>query len=465
MKTAIRIGTLLLLAELALASAYAQDERANTPAEPAPPLYQEQSTSKPQPEEVVPDVNVPDSRPLTGALLLGLGSSDRWRSFLVPSLHFAQSVDSNPAVNDTSSTNFRGVSTISGSLELQRRTSAREMTLHYSGGGTFFDGDSNAFQHSTLNSSYHELGFSQSFDFHRWSLLASDAMTYSPEATFGYGSWGNGFDYNRLGLQPGLLPSQTVLTQHSSRISNTVVGQVQYHLGPRSSLTASGAYGILHFPDGDFLDGNQINFSAGYNRQLTRRDTVGVAYSYGLFRYSRSPADLQSHGVQLMYGRRVTGRLSLQLSGGAQFYSTGNVPGSITRTTWSAGSSAQYRWRRTDLNLSYLRGVSGGSGVFQGATSDTVQVGASRPLTRRWETSMSFGYSHNADLSQKRSFDSQYVSVALHRSLGRYIGTYFSYSLQRQTSNVPCVGSCSNELLRHVFGFGFDWRFRPIRLD
>ena len=451
----------IMLSLCLLPSAWAQDEHANTPVGPYPSLYDEGKQEQPQPKTMVPD-----ERPLSGAQALGLGFWEGGYNFLVPSLRFTQSVDSNPGLGPGQSTNFGSVSIISGGLSLERKSSRSDLTARYNGAGTFYVGDSNAIGSSRLNATSHEFGVNQALGFGRWTILVADEFTYTPEAVFGYagaGGGGIGFGNDLAGLQNAWLPNQTILTQRSSRLSNTVLGQVQYSLSRWSSITVTGAYGFLHFPDGTLMDSNQMNFGVGYNRTLTRRDSIAVAYNYARFHFDGTNSNLQSHSAQLIYGRRVTGRLSLQVSGGGQWYGY-DTAGSSTRMNWTAGTSATYRLRRTDLGLNYTRSVTGGAGVLAGSRSDTVYASLGRPLTRKWNASFNAGYSHNKGLRTRQSFDSQYAGVTLDRRLSRNINMYLSYNLQRQTGGVPCPG-CSDHLIRHLFGFGFDWNFRPIRID
>src|SRR6516164_8337594 len=56
--------------------------------------------------------------------------------------------------------------------------------------------------------------------------------------------------------------------------------QATYALSRRSSVTVAGSYGLLRFEQGNY-DSNTTVASAGYNYQLTRNDTLGLAYRCG----------------------------------------------------------------------------------------------------------------------------------------------------------------------------------------
>ena len=475
------LSGLLLLA----GAGWAQEPKPSEPAPPAPapaspqvPLYDTVSQ-----QQVDVSKLTPDDRPLTGAQSLTLGVFEGAPNYLIPSLHFGQSFDSNPAVRAGSDPGYQGVSVISGGLKLQRRSRKSELLLKYEGGGTFYTGDNQNFGLARRDYTYHQMGISQSVSVGRWSVLLADEVSYSPESVLGYGGagyGGGGFSSlfsslsgvggnSLIGLNSGLLPNQSILTQHTSRVGNSVVGQLQYNLSRRTAVTFSGSYGILRFPDGTLLDNNQILASAGFNRILSARDSIGIQYSYSLFQYETGN-NLEAHAANLVYARRMTGRLSLRLSAGGQIYRFSLLPQLGTKPSWNAGAGLQYRMGRTDLSLNYYHSLTSGSGIFFGSRSDVVTAGLGRSLSRNWSTAFSFGYSHNSGLQNAlypangRAYDSVYGGVTVHRNIGRYTGIFFSYNAQQQTGVVPCPG-CGNELLRHVFGFGFDWTHRPIRLD
>lgn len=459
------IATTLCLLYGALTS-WAQTDRANKPIGPAAPLYTDYSSSKPLPPPSE-EINVPDTRPLSGAQQLTLGSSEGSLNVLVPSFRFSQLFDSNSTLS-TVSPGYEGVSSFSGSLKLRRSSETRELSLDYTGGGVFYSDRTN------LNSSFHQFGVSQSISFRRWTLLLSDAFAYSPESPLG--SAIGGFvplgDIGRLGslagLNPSLTPSQNIFTDHTSRITNAAVGQIQYNLSARSSWTATAAYGILRFSDAALYNGDQFNFTTGYNRTLNAKDTVALTYTFGRFSFDSSNSDFNTHSAQLAYARRITGRLTAQLAAGPQITVMHNTqPGSENRVSWYGRGNLQYRRPKTEFNLGVTHGVNGGSGVLLGAESTAVQLGISRTLSRAWSTGITVQYARSKDLlAVARDFNSGSAGVELRRSVGRYAGVYLSYTFQRQDAPFACTSlACSGNVLRHVIGFGFDWRFRPIRLE
>jgi hypothetical protein len=136
-------------------------------------------------------------------------------------------------------------------------------------------------------------------------------------------------------------------------------------------------------------------------------------------------------------------------------------------------SSLRYGFRTGDLALSYLRHMTGGSGVLIGAQTDETRLTLGRQLSRTFSGLLNLVYARNGALRQTtaglldRSFNSWGASVQLNRSLGGNNSMFFNYGVQREGSGTAfCAGSsCGTVLLRHYFSLGFSWQFHPIRIS
>jgi len=455
---ALPIFSLLCLLCLWLSVAGAQEDRRLKPLTPYGGGSDDNSA--PAADDGYQEGLTADTRPLSGAQDVTLGSSVRAKDYLVPSLRFVQMADSNALSQTSGSGELQAVSSFSGGLELQRKWRHSQLAVQYAGGGTFY-------QDAPLNSSFHQFEMAESMTGRRWSLLLSDQLGYSSGASFGFGVAGLGGNLSSsVGSQPGFglaglnqayLPNQSILTSRTSRLSNAALAQVEYHLNSRSSLTASGSYGLLQFLDSGFVSGNQIGFSGGYNHSLNAHDSVAVTYNYSLFRFDDFERRIESHSAELAYGRRLTGRLGLEIAAGPQWTHVEGSPRSFANVFLSGRSTLRYRLHRMELSLNSTHGTSGGSGVLAGAKSHVVQVAVSRDF-RRWAGSFHLGYAHNSGLEERGSFHSSFLGAQWSRRAGRLTRLFFNYDLQRQTSGAP-------RLLRHVFGLGLQWDFRPMRLD
>jgi hypothetical protein len=450
------------------------DPHSNPPIQPGAPLPAGKTIIKaPGETPTTPEAELttPDTRPLSGAELFTLGQMGKRRNFLLTSFGFLQLADANPGVTSTQS-NFEMTSTLLGRIALRRLWSHYEFRTEYRGGGILFD------RHSNLDTSVHELKLEQRIVGRRWNFLLEDQLGYLPESSFGFAGLGSGQSDLSTGvgtLNPVFLPNESILTARTNRFSNTVVGQVQRLLGRKSSVTASASYGILRFLGPGFVDNNNANFFVGYDYAPTARNTFALSYGFSLFRFTDQSPQIYDHMVRVGYGRRITGRLALQLSGGPDFYTFNNaLTATGQRYSWGQQSALLYDFRKTTtLSITYATYLSGGAGVLLGAQTHDSHLTVQHRLSRIWDSSLDVGFARNTALSEttlpaskQAAFNTWFGNAILTRPVGRYMHLMFDYSIQRQTSNTNlcAITVCGTAATRHVFGFGFDWHHRQIPL-
>lgn len=471
-------GVILLGLVLCVPAAWAQqkDPRLNPPGAPLPPITPGESSSVTAGDQAAPAAAArQDKTPLTSAQVWSPGKSGAGRNFLLPSLSIYGGGDTNP-MGSQSKGDLSAVTTFGGQLALQRVWERNEFVTEYAGGGTFYSSasDRNRF-YQDLHLSYRTWG-------RRWTFLLADSVGYSPE-----GGAGGGLGISQLGTGPGSIsgnplvnlnpqvsPNQSIVSANARRLSNTVVGEYQLSVGRRSAVTFGGSYGILRFLDPGSIDSDLVGFRAGYNYSVTARDTLALSYSGSLSRFLGTGRENISHAVQLSYGRRVTGRMSLHVAAGPQITALDTALGTReSLMSWSLDSLMRYHFDQADATLAYRHGVSGGSGVFLGSQIDEVSVSLSRQLSRLWRGSVDFAFAHNGSLQEialgaaGRSFNTWRGGFELSRPVGRYARMYFRYGVERQSAaNVVCSGaSCPLFGTRQIFGLGFNFRFKTIELE
>lgn len=476
MKPRMTFGALILILAVALATPQAgaqqqqqQPQKGRDPrlAEPLPPIQPDESSSAANRgnagEPEVARATKPDQRPLSGVEAYTLSSLDsQGSSYLKTTLSLYQMGDSNPGMSLTESS-FLTQSVIHGQLSLERLWSRYHLSINYSGGALLSQ------THSELNGHYHGLGFAQRMDFGRWRLTLGNDLSYSPESAFGFlGGMGAGAP----SLSPSFIPSDTILTGRNSRISNTSAVEAHYQLTPRSTITASASYGMMLFPESSLQDHRHmvLGFSQGY--LLNRTDTIYGSYRFSRFSFQGSPA-VESHAPGLGWGRRLSRRMFLNVSGGpdVQVFRGAGQSRSV-RISWSARADLDYAFQRSGLAIRYYHYTTGGSGVLQGANSDVVSANYWRRLGRTWQTSLNGGYARNRGLQalsglSNPTFQSYFAGVGVSRPVGRIASLSVNYSAQYQQAGQPlCVaGVCRSRSIRHVFGIGFNFDFRPVGLD
>ena len=458
--------------------ACAQDQQSEETSKPKPAArayptggYTDQDPSGDQ--DLTPPLR-PDTQPLTGVQNPTLGSPETRHSYWVPGFQYGNFVRSG-ALNQPTSSGWNTTSYVAGNLSLLEAWNRSQLSVNYSGGGSFSTDESQG------NDYYHQLGLVQAFDWKRWQLSFLDQFSYLPQTQFGFGAAtnlatpgvGGPLRPSLPGLQTNYQPNQSVFTSFGPRYSNSITTQVVYAVSPRVSVTLSGSYGVLRFVQAGNIDTNDSIFSTGYNYALSQKDTIGALYRFSGYRYIGDPQAINDHVAQLAYGRKVTGRLALQLFGGPEV-TTFRVPigGSTNKISGSGGGNLTYVLSRSSLSLTYNHGISGGSGQFTGSSMDQLQSMISHQLSRVWQGNVTFGFARNTSLGLSlpaqvsQTYDSWFIGGGLSRPLGRTANFTCGYTAYLQNSHLPvcAAGTCGTSYIQHQISLGFQWRTRPLVL-
>ena len=422
------------------------------------------------PEEQ-PSTFRPDDNPLTGAQEATVGVPET-PSYWLTGFQFANSFQNNNA-SATDPQAWLSSSYVLGNLSLVNTGPRSRLALNYSGGG-FVSAAS-----ELLNGYNHQLIYNQYFTWRRWQLLLLDQFSYLPESFFGYGGVSNvsvagvggSFEAPIPGLQSNYVPSQNIFTGSGARYSNAVVAQVNYLVSPRTSLNVTGSYDLLRFVQPGNVSGNTSISSLGYNYRISEWNTLGLVYRFSSFRYLDGPQALNDHVVQLAYGRKIPGRLGLELFGGPGL-TVYRVPiGTATHRIGFTGQAQLTRqFLRGSMRASYNHGLGSGSGVLIGSVADSLQAYASRELFRKWQGTLGFGYARNRGIdrgaiaSPSQNFDTWYGSAGVTRTLGGTANFSVNYVSHFQLSSQSfCINSnCGTNYIQHQVWIGFAWSTRPF---
>jgi hypothetical protein len=446
---------------MSAAQAQAQQAQGTGPIAPVGPIRQgtDSSAQRQIPTPAARSLNIEpgatdqvraDTHTLSSIENLGMGSLSVVRSFVDPSFVFTQLGDSGITPGNKSSSTSLGVN-----LSFDRNTSRSSLTGFYGGAQVLYHPD------SSNNTMYHKLAVSQEIRWARWGLRLRDDLLISPEASFG------GLDIGGLGLsggantlQPSVGVSDTILTQRARRLSNAASGEINYSFSRRSIVTLAGSYASLHFMEPGYIDSRRITGRVGFDYALAPKDSVAVFYDYRRTDFSPTSDRLQTDSFQLSYGRKVTGRLALQIAAGPQL-----LHSSLRERTldWTLSGAMTYQTRRNVYSLSYSRGPSSGSGVFLGANSHTVTASMRNALTQSWTSSLSAGYAFDQNLAPVNGvvshFDNWYANAGLGREIGRHVRFDLTYRFQRQGAGAgTCpVLACGSTQLRQTLGVTLYW--------
>jgi hypothetical protein len=478
----IRHITVFIILSFAVAAAVSGQDTAGSQQTPSPAFGQ----GTPQPDEgtPLPSLDKPILEPIQKNL-----------SYLQPGLHVSETGDKESTLS------FGSVTRVFGSLSLRRLHGRSESYADLVSGGSFSS------YLSPKTSQVHEAYLGQKYLWHTGKIEIRDAFTYLPEGTFAYGSFGgaggvpgdlgialgggigvgalSGGEFSFFGLE------QYSALDNAPRLSNTVILDMQERISHRSTVTMAAGFGLLHFTDSTVgtnpytglpvvtIDSRQVTGEAGYDYQLSKRNRVAVEYGFQKFTFpDQTFGSFDTHVVQVLYGRQLSGRLNVELGGGPQWTVFRNPAfSSSNKMSASARAAVQYRMRRTTMSVGYDRFNSSGSGLFLGAETDAAHVSFDHPVTRQWDALLDGGYAHVTRLQPSPiGINAQYLNngyggVAVKRPFGHTFDVVLHYQFNQDyfdntlCAAVPAGQPCYRYSNRHVFGIGVDWHPRPIRLD
>ncbi len=343
---------------------------------------------------------------------------------------------------------------LSGDFAYISSSETHPFSMVYSGGYL-------ASESSTMPSSwFHNLALSQSYRTRTWNFVLSDLVSYLPESPVGGLSGVAGIgDLGVTPVQVGVYEAPGILTNYAQRVSNIVSGSAEHNLSGSTSVTGTGSYVIQRFLNSaaDLTDdSNELEASGAINHRMDARNTFAANYSYMQFTYVGQSYSFTSNGINFEYIRHFSPHLTLDSSLGPEWTASSLL--TATSTNLAAAISLNYSGQRNSTSLAYTRGTSSGSGVVEGALSDSVIFSARRSLNRVWTgaTSVSYVYSQSLPNSVYLPFtiQSETASVQLSRAIGRDFSGFASYTLEHQTTEGNSLSPLTFSGLQQVFGFG-----------
>jgi len=412
----------------------------------------------------------PDFSPLTGMQNATLGLPEIRHSYWVPGLQFSSTVSPNSS-GQSGGSNWYANNYFIGNLSLLEAWSRATLAVNYSGGGFISTNSQQG------NGFYQQLALAQNFQRKRWLIQILDQFSYIPQSSFGYGGGtnlgipgvGGSLGTTMPGLGGNYVPNQSVYGVGAS-YNNTTALQATYAFSRRSSMTLSGSYGILSFVEAGNYDSYTAAGSIGYNYALSRNDTVGLVYRFSSYQFPGNPQAYGDNGMSAAYGRKVTGHLALRLFIGPEFTHYRIPIGTTSRTSaFSTSANLTYGFQRGVFSLSYLHGLSGGSGVLIGSVMDQATASASRNLTRVWTGSINFGFARNSPVGGTAPTGSPvYNTWFLGGNVSRPIGRNFNFAVAYTAtignySGSSCTGaSCNTSSTYNIVTVNFQWHPRPF---
>lgn len=478
-----------------LLSTFTFSVRAQNPPQPTPPSQPVQPAQPSNPENPnapnpndngSPYPNTPPTPPviaddqgqlpLSGAAEPPIGLVNS-RSYLLPSLNYYGQIDTNPYNTPQGSrVSVASINTVLGGLVVEKFTPHSELNLDYLGGYSFSN------EGGLFDSATQELGFADLWFRGRWTGLIAEELSYSSQSAF----YGGVTPFDLAGLQPTgpiilqntFLPGQSIITSFGPRLSDATVAEVNNRVSRRTTASFVANYETLRFLSAGLVDSSAAGFQAGLDYELDRKNSIAFAYRFNHLWFSGVPDSVADNIVLGAYRRRIGERMVFQAGAGPEVAFIRNS--SLTATTyvtWAADVLLRYQFERGSLNASYNHYLSGGSGVFLGAETHLVSLGASRQLSRLWSGRLIASYGHNTNIlaivtstssaPPGATFDTAFGGFEITRRVGKDSQMFFGYLARYQTTSTPycAVGPtliCGSSLFGHQVNFGFSWKANPI---
>ena|SRR5712692_1268405 len=447
------------------------EEKPKPAAREYPPLLSRSDNQ--QDAEQAPDTTQPDNRPLSGVQNTTLGTPEMRHSYWVPGIRYSNSAASNPS-NSAANSQWNTTSFVSGDVSLLEAWGRSLLSANYSGGG-FSSTDS-----TQGSGQYHQFAAAYEIDQRRWQALFVDEFSHLPQSSFGFGG-PSGLAFPGItgslsvplpGLQEVFAPRQAIFVAIGPRSSNAAAVQFNYKFSQRRSITVAAVHGLLRFADPGNINNDTYTLSVGYNYALTVKDTVGLIYRFSAYHFPGDPQALGDHVAQFAYGRKVTGRLALQLAGGPEITTFRMPINSAThRVSGAASGSLIYAFPQSSVAVNYSHSVSSGSGLFSGAITDLVDATWNQRFTRAWAGNINIGYAKNRQILAISGFtspnyNSWILGAGVNRPLGRTVNFSFGYQARLQTANIPLCNSsnCGTTSTLHQIFTSLEWHARPLVL-
>jgi hypothetical protein len=334
--------------------------------------------------------------------------------------------------------------------------------------------------HATV---FQNLAISQGLVVGRWIFGVSDSVSYLPQSPTlglsgipGVGDLGS---QTTQGASSG--PAGGVLTNNATSVSNALSGNIERELTPLTSISGSGAWSILRFPEGEGLENTRYSGDVGLNHRLDVRDTISGSVLYSSYSYGGGiDLTMQTRGLSAAFDRVLTSTLRMSASAGPTWLSSSNSAEIPSRVTLSANLNLSYAREVTQMSLNYSRGVNGGSGVQPGALSDDISASIGRSYGPDWRASLTGNYTHTSGLLQPGALvDSStlpfpyaggttnltYGGMQVSHKFTDSLSAFASYNIQHQSIDNSLSSQNAFSGLTQTLGVGISFSPRSTSLD
>jgi hypothetical protein len=344
-------------------------------------------------------------------------------------------------------------SNVSATLNHENGSARKPFTMQYSGGYTWTLSGA-----SYGSGVFQRLRLSQGAEWRKWGVSVSDDVSYTPQSpvTGFSGISGTG---EPIGTTPTSSSGQTIYTLNTHVLDNVATGTIERRSTAATSLSGTGGYDMLRYPNGDGLDTDTYFANGLVTHRLDGRNYLTGSYQYGLYAYPNYTITFETQSGLIGFRHLLSRRLTAALSAGPQWVDSTNslvVPSSLT---FAANATVNYVSKPMSLELGYRHGTNGGAGYLLGAKLDSVNGNYSRDLVQNVVLGVTGGYSRTSALSSGGVTSNYYGGSQATWYLGHNLIAFTNYTGLAQGASSSLPTNAINQFIQTIgFGIGFSPR-------
>jgi hypothetical protein len=319
---------------------------------------------------------------------------------------------------------------------------------------------------------FQRMNLAQGGVWRKWAVTVSDDVSYSPQSPFTGFSGITGIGEPIGTPNPTPPSSQSILTLNTHVVENLAMGTVENKLTAATTLSGSGAYNLLRYPNNDGLDTNTYSANGQLTHRLNGRDSIIGTYQYSLYTYPNYSYTFETHAGLFGFRYLLSRKLSAVFAAGPLWIngSTLQVGSTLlvipSKLTYTANGKVAYTSKPTSVDVGYSHGTNGGAGYLFGATWDSVEGNFSRIVGPNLMIGLTGGYNHTAALINNTTvlINTGATNNVVGGSqatwqINRNVIAFVNYTGAYQTTTSPLPTNAVNQVLQTVsFGVGFSPR-------
>ena len=356
------------------------------------------------------------------------------------------------------------MSTLSGSASYTSTSERAPFAVDYAGGyGWTITGPSYG------SGLFQRLNLSQGGVWRKWVVTVSDDVSYLPQSPFTGFSGIPGIGEPIGTPNPTPPSSQSILNLNTHVVENLATGSVENKLTASTTLSGSGTYDLLRYPNNDGLDTNTYGANGQLTHRLDGRDSIVGTYQFIRYTYpglvvSGPAVNFETQEGLIGFRRLLSRKLSVAVNAGPMWIDSSYQSVVPSKLTYAANGRVDYTSKPTVIEIGYSHGTNGGAGYLLGATWDSVLGNVTRTIGTNVMIGLTGGYDRTAGMINNGSANNAVGGTQATWQVSRNIIAFVNYTGAYQTTTAALSSNALNQVLQTVgFGVGFSPRITHFK--